>query len=203
MSASGPSKVMHMLTAITELRYCIGVLLAGGQSRRMGCDKALLDWSGRPLIEHQLATLRAAGVDVLQVSGTRPDYDGIPDRQPQRGPLMGLISVMATFPEDDCDLLVMPVDMPHLTAALLRRLRCEQPTAPSLRFVDQVLPWRFHLDTASRTVLAELAWRDESRSRSLRAAQQAMLTEELPLSLVEATQLVDCNTPERWSEVIS
>ncbi|MCA1964474.1 MAG: molybdenum cofactor guanylyltransferase [Prosthecobacter sp.] len=35
------------------------VLLAGGQSTRMGRDKAMLDWQGRPLWQHQLSTLAA------------------------------------------------------------------------------------------------------------------------------------------------
>ena len=39
------------------------------------------------------------------------------------------------------------------------------------------------------------------RQRSLHALQDALMTEELPLTLIEAAQLVDCNTPERWHEV--
>jgi molybdopterin-guanine dinucleotide biosynthesis protein A len=35
------------------------VLLAGGESRRLGRDKATIDWGGRPLWELQLEKLRA------------------------------------------------------------------------------------------------------------------------------------------------
>ena len=34
------------------------VLLAGGESKRMGCDKAALAWRGRPLWEWQIEKLR-------------------------------------------------------------------------------------------------------------------------------------------------
>lgn len=188
-----------MATA-TEPRRCLGVLLAGGQSSRMGCDKAQLDWRGQPLIAHQLATLRAAGVDEVCVSGQRPDYHGIADLTPQLGPLGGLASVAAGV-AGECDLLVIPVDMPRLSAALLARLRTAQASARSLRFVDHVLPWRLRLDTASRATVQALAQSAEPRARSLRALQAALATDVLALSEDEAAQLLDCNTPERWHEV--
>lgn len=183
----------------TEPRACLGVLLAGGLSRRMGRDKALLAWRGRPLIEHQLATLRAAGVDALRVSGERPAHGGIEDAQPRLGPLGGLASVAATL-AGELDLLVIPVDMPRLSAALLARLRRGQPQARSLRLAGHVLPWRLRLDAACRAALAALLASDTPRQRSLHALQETLATAELPLSPDEAAQLIDCNTPERWQE---
>ncbi len=141
------------MATVTEQRPCIGVLLAGGLSSRMGRDKALLDWRGRPLIEHQLDTLRAAGVDELRVSGARPDYHGVADLTPQLGPVGGLASVVAGV-ADEAELLVIPVDMPRLSGSLLRRLRRERPSARSLRLAGHVLPWRVRLDVACRATLA-------------------------------------------------
>lgn len=49
-----------------------GVILAGGQSRRMGRDKATLSLAGRTLFEHALHALDAVFERVL-IAGDRPD----------------------------------------------------------------------------------------------------------------------------------
>jgi len=188
------------MDTITEPRPCIGVVLAGGLSSRMGRDKALLPWRGRPLIEHQLDVLREAGVDEVRVSGHRPDYHGIVDAIPQLGPLGGLAGLAESL-TGDVDLLVIPVDMPLLQANLLRRLRAERPQARSLRFVDHVLPLRLRLDGHARTALLALLRHDDPRQRSLRALQLAMGNEEIPLGNAESAQLADCNTEAIWNEV--
>lgn len=184
----------------TDPLPCIGVVLAGGLSTRMGRDKALLHWQGRPLIEHQLAVLRDAGVDDIRVSGDRPDYRGVVDAQPHAGPLGGLAG-MADAYSDAAELLVIPVDMPLLQATLLQRLRDEQPHARCLRFVDRVLPMRLRLDAPCRALLGTLLQQAEPRQRSLRALQAAIGCDEIALSTAEAAQLTDCNTEANWNEV--
>ncbi|MBQ4855860.1 molybdenum cofactor guanylyltransferase [Rhodanobacter sp. B2A1Ga4] len=184
----------------TEPLPCIGVVLAGGLSSRMGRDKALLDWQGRPLIERQLAVLREAGIDDVRVSGHRPGYHGVVDAMPQAGPLGGLAGIADAL-VSDAELLVIPVDMPLLHAALLRRLRDEQPHARCLRFAGHVLPMRWHLDAHSRSMLLALLQRDDPRQRSLRALQAATGSSEIALNVAEATQLTDCNTQANWNEV--
>jgi len=184
----------------TEPLPCIGVVLAGGLSSRMGRDKALLSWQGRPLIEHQLDALREAGVDEVRVSGLRPEYGGIADTTPQAGPLGGLAGIVQAQ-ISDADLLVIPVDMPLLQPALLRRLRTEQPHACSLAFARHVLPLRLRLDQRSRQFLSDLMSREDPRQRSLRSLQAAIGHEELALDAAEAAQLADCNTATEWNEV--
>lgn len=179
---------------------CVGVVLAGGRSSRMGRDKALLDWHGRPLLERQLAVLREAGVDDARVSGHRPRYRGVADALPGAGPLGGLAGIAGAL-DGDAELLVIPVDMPLLQATLLRRLRDERPQARCLRFAGHVLPMRWRLDAHGRAVLLELLRSDEPRRRSLRALQAASGAGEIALNAVEAAQLIDCNTQANWNEV--
>jgi CTP:molybdopterin cytidylyltransferase MocA len=50
------------------------ILLAGGESRRMGSPKPLLDWGGVTLVEYQLRQLRVAGADnVVAILGHEAD----------------------------------------------------------------------------------------------------------------------------------
>jgi molybdopterin-guanine dinucleotide biosynthesis protein A len=188
------------MDTITEILPCIGVVLAGGLSSRMGRDKALLPWQGRPLIERQLATLKQADVTETRVAGDRPDYGGIADAWPHAGPLGGLDGIARAI-AGNIDLLVIPVDMPLLQPPLLRRLRCEHPGARSLSFVDHVLPLRLRLDNASRAMLQNLMQQDDPRQRSLRALQVALNHQALPLDASERAQLADCNTATQWNEV--
>ncbi len=52
----------------------VAILLAAGESRRMGQPKALLPWQGTSLLAHQVAAIRSAGVDrVVVVLGHRAD----------------------------------------------------------------------------------------------------------------------------------
>jgi len=183
----------------TDAPPCIGVVLAGGRSRRMGRDKALLDWRGRPLIEHQLATLTAAGVDRTCVSGRRPTFRGVADAREQAGPVAGIAGV-AGITDGEADLLIIPVDMPLLGPALLARLRTQRPQARCLRFVDHVVPMRLRLDRACRATLARLMATGDPRRRSLRALQHAVGIEHIALGADETTQLTDCNTPTEWNK---
>jgi molybdopterin-guanine dinucleotide biosynthesis protein A len=102
------------------------VILAGGQSRRMGFDKAGLELDGQSLLARAVARLREMGVREIFISG-RADRDdaamGCPvllDRQPGLGPVAGIERALqaATLPL----VLVLAVDLPYITAAFLHKL---------------------------------------------------------------------------------
>ncbi|MFK2891158.1 molybdenum cofactor guanylyltransferase [Dyella flagellata] len=183
----------------TDPAPLIGVVLAGGLSTRMGRDKALLRWQGKPLLEHQMAVLEAAGVREVKISGDRPDYHGVVDAVPQAGPVGGIAGVAAACV--DGELLIVPVDMPRLQPALLRRLGEAQSTAGCVRFAGHVLPMRLRLDVCCRDLLNALLASSDKHARSLRSLQEHVGIHEIDLSAEEATQLIDCNTEQTWREV--
>ena len=117
------------------------VILAGGESRRMGQDKAWLEMGNQPLIRRALSTVRDSGIQEVLISGRAgTDYStlGCPvlfDLEPGCGPLGGIERGLAeaTAPL----VLVLAVDLPGITAAFLRKLatHCDPLTGavPKLR----------------------------------------------------------------------
>lgn len=102
------------------------MLLAGGQSRRMGRDKATLDFEGEPLWQRQLRVLRELQPDRLVLSArSEPQWkpaelDLILDEPPSRGPLSGLVAGFAAL--ETSHLLALAVDMPRMTGRALQEL---------------------------------------------------------------------------------
>lgn len=93
----------------------LGVVLAGGASRRFGSDKALALLDGRPLIDHGIAAL--SGCDAIAVAGRDwPGVIALADRPaPGLGPLGGLNAALHHgaahgFSHVAC----LPVDCPAL-----------------------------------------------------------------------------------------
>ncbi|WP_368564283.1 molybdenum cofactor guanylyltransferase [Pseudoxanthomonas sp. UTMC 1351] len=175
----------------------VGVVLAGGRSSRMGRDKAMLSWRGDTLLAHMQRCLRSSGVSRVIVSGAYPDCEAVPDRFADLGPLGGLASVAAALP--DTVLLVVPVDMPLISAEVLRHLRAS-PAADCVCFQGQPLPLRFRLDASSRQVLAALL-EGSASGRSLRALHAALHGERLALPIQWQAQLQDTDTPADWRAI--
>ncbi|UPG90919.1 molybdenum cofactor guanylyltransferase [Luteibacter aegosomaticola] len=172
----------------------IGVILAGGRSSRMGEDKALLRVGERTLLERTRDVLLEAGAGAVVISGAA--HDGIADRWPDKGPIGGIASVVAELIDDE--LLVVPVDMPHLDAATLAPLRDERRMRAT-RWAGHPLPMRLRLDGTTRAVLAEFV-ELEGRACSVSALQARIGVATLSLDQVDTTALANCNTPDEWRE---
>lgn len=102
------------------------VLLAGGESRRMGADKATVVFRGRPLWSHQLELLRAIRpVEILISARTDPpwrppDTIFVPDSPPYCGPLGGFAAALKQM--KGTHLLALAVDMPLMSASFLESM---------------------------------------------------------------------------------
>jgi molybdenum cofactor guanylyltransferase len=106
-----------------------GIILAGGQSRRMGRDKALIDFQGQPIITHVMAAVRDLTNDVVVVSNRSDVYGplGAPlgarvvaDYDPPCGPLGGIAAGLQAMDAEVA--IVVACDMPFLSVTLLRWL---------------------------------------------------------------------------------
>lgn len=174
---------------------CIGVVLAGGRSRRMGRDKALLEWRGKTFMDHAIARFHDAGIASVVVSGVRPGHAGIADVRLDTGPLAGLLAVAEAHP--GAWLVVVPVDMPLLPATWLSRLAEQRAAAPALHYPGAPLPLAFVADPAT---IASLRARllDPAAPRSLHAwlAHIGASTPSPPPGPADALQ--NLNTPADW-----
>jgi molybdenum cofactor guanylyltransferase len=102
------------------------VLLAGGESRRMGTDKARLLFRGKPLWQVQLETLRKLEPKQLFVSARidppwrRGDVLFVADIPPPRGPLSGLAASLDRM--STRHLVALAIDMPWMSNEYLEFL---------------------------------------------------------------------------------
>jgi len=90
------------------------IILAGGQSRRMGRDKASLRWEGKSFLDRALALARGCGADDIIILGRDDHVLARKDKQPYTGPAQALCHYADTLPVPARH-LVLPVDMPLLS----------------------------------------------------------------------------------------
>jgi molybdenum cofactor guanylyltransferase len=109
--------VRHELTA---------VLLAGGESRRMGTDKATFLFRGKPLWQVQLETLQKLEPKQIFVSARvdppwrRDDIVFVADVPPSRGPLSGIAASLDRM--STSHLLALAIDIPWMSTKYLESL---------------------------------------------------------------------------------
>jgi molybdenum cofactor guanylyltransferase len=99
-----------------------GFVLAGGRSSRMGEDKALLRFCGRPMVEIAVEKLRGFCAEVT-IAGNREDLGEfapvVRETRVDVGPAAGIEAGLRVASEEWA--LFMPVDVPLVPEGLLRR----------------------------------------------------------------------------------
>jgi molybdenum cofactor guanylyltransferase len=106
------------------LKNIYGLILAGGESSRMGSDKSLLTFHGKPQREY-LADLLANFCDVTYTSCNANQQvpstlNPLPDVFPFKGPLNAILTAFQF--KSDIAWLSVPVDMPHIDEKIIQYL---------------------------------------------------------------------------------
>ena len=105
------------------------VILAGGEGRRIGGDKPLLELAGERLIDRALRNARrwSAPIAVAARDSSQVEPITVPviaDQRDIEGPVAGLLSALRFTAELRCrHVLTIPADMPFLPADMFGRLR--------------------------------------------------------------------------------
>ena len=169
-----------------------GVLLVGGASRRFGSPKALARLGGETLADRAWRTLGEACDERIAVGKTA---DALPlpfpvadDGAELRAAIVGVAAGLRLAPTDLC--VVLPVDVPDLTAAVLGEL------AGAAEDVDVAVPQTGPLPGAYRRAalpvlerrieLGELALRDavtELESRTVEVDEALLRNVNVPADL--------------------
>jgi molybdopterin-guanine dinucleotide biosynthesis protein A len=150
---------------------CTALVLAGGESRRMGGDKTQLMLGEQTLLQGVITVLQPLFERVLvSVRDYRPDIDAaqVCDAYAGAGPLAGLCAGLAHA--DSAWIFAVAADMPFVRAALIERLARErgacQAVVPIVHGHPQPLA-AFYASSCRAPLLAIL--RDNGK-RSLRLA---------------------------------
>ena len=183
-----------------------GFVVAGGESRRMGRDKALLPWDEVTLLDHAVRRLEACCDDVRILCGPELRYTdrGLPtdvDAVPGAGALGGILTGLQALHEGLG--LFLAIDVPRVPAALLRRLielsegfDAVVPVSPTGPEPMCAVYGPGCLEPVRRQVTAgELRIIDFWSKVRLREVR----TEELAVFGDPATLFVNVNTPEEYA----
>jgi molybdopterin-guanine dinucleotide biosynthesis protein A len=176
-----------------------GFILAGGASRRMGRDKALLPYGGATLIESVAASIQpfARAITVIGPPERYRDL-GLPvlaDRRPGCGPLAGLETALAA--SETPWLWVVACDMPLIRPDVLKAiangvrggLEAVWPRTPDGRLHPLCAAYHKSAATAVSRAL------DQGRFKVRDAFDPAAI------AIVDVAELFNVNTPEDLAQI--
>ncbi|MBW6536087.1 MAG: molybdenum cofactor guanylyltransferase [Mariniphaga sp.] len=100
------------------------VILAGGKSSRMGEDKGLVIYQGKPMVQYSIDACRELASEIF-ISAANPEYIRFgyklfPDNFPGCGPIGGIEAGLTAAKTPG--ILVCPCDMPGINPEILKRI---------------------------------------------------------------------------------
>jgi molybdopterin-guanine dinucleotide biosynthesis protein A len=197
-----------------EPASCVGVVLAGGRSARMGMEKAALRIGGETLLARIVRRLRLALREVIvvgppQLRALAPEVSVFPDDTPDMGQLGGLSTAVAHVAGQRA--FVVGCDMPFVEPELVRamaRFAAANPDVDvvALRTAQGLEPLHAVYARSCAPVVAELLTAGEARS--LAALLARLRVKELPAEEVARRDparrsTFNANSPEEWREALA
>lgn len=183
----------------------IGVVLAGGESRRMKQDKGNLPVNGDlTLLHRQFGLLKHLSLDSVVISrhqkhNTPADLLNhvVSDRNPNLhdGPLAGIHAVATAYPEATAA-LILPVDLPRMNVELLGDLLyCGGSRMTTTHYRNEFFPLLLMLGQSERDYLAEQL-EVATGNRSVHSLLQFSGAEEIDHAHPDA--FTNTNTESEW-----
>jgi molybdenum cofactor guanylyltransferase len=202
------------MTLTTHLfQPCLGVVLAGGKSSRMGQDKARLQRHNQDMLSYSKLLLKAAGSSQVIVSGGE---HGVNDLVADLGPLGGIQSIIKQYKPQA--LLILPVDLPLMTSKELARLKqVGELSQRACYFTDHYLPLYLPVNAFVEQFFQQPLSQIKSvahptdlkskkaQKRNLSGPSVRSLLTQIPHRAITPKNshcLFNTNTPEQWQQAI-
>lgn len=180
-----------------------GIVLAGGQSLRMGEDKAQLTIDQHTLLSRAVKLLQQSGFDDCFVSGNYEGFNCIIDQHQALGPLAGLAACVAKLLGHYDALFIIPVDMPLLIEKdchyLLQHFTGEQ----GIYYEDATFPMILPLNQALFDYLAMAIASTNKKDRSLYRLLKTLDIKAINKKQSDAFRFENTNTPEQWQQCLA
>lgn len=187
-------------------------VLAGGQSRRMGRDKSLLEIEGEPLIARVVSRLSELSDDVLVITNEVKKYDWLSDRVrfasdlggEGQGPLAGIGAALQAARHDP--VIVVATDMPFLNTDLLAYLIDQAETADVVvPVIKEGRPETMHAVYRTRCLPA-IEQRLEAGQLKITGFFEDVRVCQVPVEELrrfdpELRSFLNANTPAQWADV--
>ena len=181
-----------------------GAILCGGQSSRMGAPKHDLRLpDGRSMIQAVAGAVGEVSEKLIVVGpdSVMPGHEHVHDLRAGQGPLAGIEALLASGIADQY--LVVPCDVPLMTADLLRRLLIETNAPVTVFRIDgddrpESLPMRISpgpLDAVRRLL-------DDGR-RAVHGLFGALECEIVPISARDGERLRNINTRDEYEALLA
>ena len=190
---------------------CLGVVLAGGLSSRMGQDKSQLMRRNINMLDYSKQLLTDSGVKQIVVSGNQHE---VPDLISKAGPVGGIYSVIKQYQPKA--LLILPVDLPLMKAAELKKLRLAGELSHKACFfqdhnIPLYLPVNAYLELFLAKQFSHFSEVDADESEGCNEKNTPMkegpsiksLLKQVPhksLTPSNASVLFNTNTPQQWQQ---
>lgn len=191
-----------------SLSHITAVILAGGQSSRMGTDKAMLEIDGKPLIRHAYDTLTTLFPPPLLITNSPERYRFLncptaADLYPGEGSLAGIHAALTHSPTDL--VFLVACDMPYLSPEVIRFLcsLSDNHDAVVARSSDGIEPLHALYRRSCLPVMEQMLQQGEKRIRDAlgRVNTRYVAWDELShLPGVHQTFL-NLNTPDDFSRI--
>jgi molybdopterin-guanine dinucleotide biosynthesis protein A len=167
------------------------IILTGGASRRMGADKAALDWGGQRAVDRVAALAMAAGAVRVLTAGRDHGLEHVDDPAPGAGPVGGVLAgARALAAHGVGRALVLAVDAPTVTAEdLAPLLAAAEPGA-----AYEGLPVPMAVSLAALPADADAGW-------PLRRLVERAGLAVLPCDEALRARLQGANTPEELARL--